>query len=766
MTARLDLLRTSVRGRLLLLIVAVALPAAILVGVLTFQAYRNQRTVVSEQLLATARAVAATVDTRIAERRALLLGISSSRNLVRGDLQAFAEEVRSLELGDGRWIVLADAAGQQLINPGLPGDALLPKNPQVPEHEKAVAEGRMYISNLITGRVGRFVTFVSIPVAVQGVRKYTLTYVTEPDVFAESLRTTRVAPELLIAIIDRTGTIVARVPDGSQMVGKKAAPDMVAAVEHGFQGIMELQSLENLHVLAAVSRAPDSGWTVAVAAKYSTVYAPARRVLWLGLGLASMLLVIAIAIAAWIARALVRGVDTLVAATEAIASGEMPKWRSSGLADTDFVADAMRRMAQEIHERTRENAALYEVVGRVNRAAELPEIFEAAMDALVQGHGADRAAILIRDGKGLLRCQASRGLSPGFCLVIEGASPWSSDVVRPAPLWFNEAATADVAPAIREAAKAAHIASFAYVPLATKDKRIGKVILYYDQPHLFSAEELKPVETLASQIAFAIERQMAADALERLVDERTASLRRAVAQMEEFSYSVSHDLRAPLRAIRGYAEALAEDHASSLPSAPRELLERIHRSSIRMEHMVQDLLSYTRVTRQTVQLERVSLRPVFDEVRRLYSETAPENADVEFDTALPDVIGSEALLIQAVSNLLANAAKFVPPGRRPEIHVGCEVLAGRARLWLRDNGIGIKPELQPRLFQMFERVHTQSIYEGTGIGLSIVRKAVERMNGTVGVVSDGLSGSTFWIELAVADPSSTGLPARRFRSPV
>jgi signal transduction histidine kinase len=611
--------------------------------------------------------------------------------------------------------------------------------------------GRAYVSNLITGRVGRYVVFISLPVRVDGVWKYTLTYVTEPSAFAESLRATRVSPDLLIAIIDREGTIVARSPRGLQMVGRKAAADVVSAVTSGFEGVRESKSLEDYKLLAAFSRAPESGWTIAVGAQHDVIYAPARRLLWTGLGIALMLLGLAIAVSAWIARAVVRGIDTLVAGTQSIARGQAPHPRSSGLADTDFVAEAMQNMAREMRERTREDAALHDVVARVNRAAEMPEIYEAALDALTRGHGADRAAILIRDDKGTLRCKASRGLAPEFSLAIEGQSPWSPDEVRPAPLWFDDVATAAVSPAIRDAVKAAGMASFAYVPLSTKDKRLGKVILYYDRPHTFSAGELKPVETLASQIAFAIERQMAADALERLVDERTASLRKAVAQMEEFSYSVSHDLQAPLRAIRGYAEVLSEDHAGNWPAAPRELLGRIQRSSRRMEHMIQDLLSYTRVTRQNVQLERVSLARVFDEVRRQYPEAAPEQADIEFDTTLPAVIGSEALLIQAVSNLLANAVKFVRPGRRPEIHVGCDVRAGRARLWIRDNGIGIRPELQPRLFQMFERVHTEGTYEGTGIGLSIVRKAVERMNGTVGVVSDGMSGSTFWIELAAAD---------------
>jgi signal transduction histidine kinase len=114
---------------------------------------------------------------------------------------------------------------------------------------------------------------------------------------------------------------------------------------------------------------------------------------------------------------------------------------------------------------------------------------------------------------------------------------------------------------------------------------------------------------------------------------------------------------------------------------------------------------------------------------------------------LPDVLAHEPSLMQVVSNLLSNAVKFVAAGTRPHVTISAETIGDRARLWVQDNGIGIAPEYQPRLFGLFERVHTEQRFEGTGIGLAIVRKAVERMNGNVGVISDGTSGSRFWVEL-------------------
>ena len=144
------------------------------------------------------------------------------------------------------------------------------------------------------------------------------------------------------------------------------------------------------------------------------------------------------------------------------------------------------------------------------------------------------------------------------------------------------------------------------------------------------------------------------------------------------------------------------------------------------------------------------------EVVQQYPDMRPEKADIEVEGPLPDVIAHEPSLTQVVSNLLSNAVKFMPPHQRPRGRVSADQGESRARLWIADNGIGIKPEHQSRLFGMFERLHPSSEYEGTGIGLAIVRKAIERMNGSVGVESDGISGSRFWVDLPIAGSNGNG----------
>jgi PAS domain S-box-containing protein len=239
--------------------------------------------------------------------------------------------------------------------------------------------------------------------------------------------------------------------------------------------------------------------------------------------------------------------------------------------------------------------------------------------------------------------------------------------------------------------------------------------------------------------------------LEKRVQERTLELNQMVAQMEEFSYSVSHDLRSPVRAMQGYAKALEEDYGSILDDTGRHFIQKIIRSATRMDKLIVDVLVYSRLARSQTVLEDVSLEGILHDIIPHYPEMLAPKADITIQYPLPHVLGHEASLTQALSNLLANAVKFVPEGVKPQINIFSEKRGKNVRLWIKDNGIGIAPECQTRLFGMFERATQDPRFDGTGIGLAIVRKALEKMGGTFGLESSGTGGSSFWIEL----PSAT-----------
>jgi PAS domain S-box len=247
-----------------------------------------------------------------------------------------------------------------------------------------------------------------------------------------------------------------------------------------------------------------------------------------------------------------------------------------------------------------------------------------------------------------------------------------------------------------------------------------------------------------------------ADQLEVRVRARTATLREANAELEAFTYSVSHDLRTPLQFVRGFAEAI-RDESAALSSEHRDYLHRIIRAASRMDSIIQDLLAYSRLSRAEMQLVELPLDDVVGDVlAHQHAAIRQAGARVEIGRPLPAVFADKTGLFQALSNLVSNALKFTRPGEPPLVRIRAEMLGEGARLWIEDNGIGIDRRHHERIFQLFERLHSPADYPGTGIGLSLVRKAVTRMGGSCGVESTPGEGSRFWIDFPRA---SALLPA-------
>jgi PAS domain S-box-containing protein len=238
--------------------------------------------------------------------------------------------------------------------------------------------------------------------------------------------------------------------------------------------------------------------------------------------------------------------------------------------------------------------------------------------------------------------------------------------------------------------------------------------------------------------------------LERRVAERTAALQEAVHQMEEFSYTLSHDLRGPLRAMQGYCHILLEEAANELSPENLPYLKRIGQSAERLDRLGQDVLSYTRVGRAEMKMKPLNTEQVIMDVLRTYAPDQHPIPEIVIDRPLLDVMGHEAALVQCVSNLIGNAFKFVSPGAVPRVHLWTERVDNQVRLWVEDNGFGISKDQHEKIFNMFERLPEVRDYPGTGVGLAIVKKAINRMQGEVGVESTPGKGSRFWIQLPAA----------------
>jgi PAS domain S-box-containing protein len=294
--------------------------------------------------------------------------------------------------------------------------------------------------------------------------------------------------------------------------------------------------------------------------------------------------------------------------------------------------------------------------------------------------------------------------------------------------------------------------------------------------------------------------------LERRVEERTAQLQAANEELEAFTYSVAHDLRAPLRGMQGLAEALLEDYSQNFDELGQEYAQQIVNSGQQLQQLIEDLLAYSRLSRADLGLQIVDLdSAVAEALERVKADTESRQAQICVRSPLPAVLAHHTTLVQVIANLVSNAIKFVE-ATPPQVQVWCEDIerggvgewekrrvgkeengrggesgrmgeggnrkegegesgrggewensylpitnsqqpANTIRLWVEDNGIGIATEHQKRIFGVFERLHGIESYPGTGIGLAIVQKGVERMGGQVGVESQVGKGSRFWIEL-------------------
>ncbi|MDX1584960.1 MAG: ATP-binding protein, partial [Thermoanaerobaculia bacterium] len=237
------------------------------------------------------------------------------------------------------------------------------------------------------------------------------------------------------------------------------------------------------------------------------------------------------------------------------------------------------------------------------------------------------------------------------------------------------------------------------------------------------------------------------DELEERVEGRTEELRRLNQELESFSYSISHDLRAPLRAIDGYSRMLEEDYEEKLDDEGKRYLEVI-RSSVRtMGQLISDLLTFSRVSRQEITTTPVDLgalaREVFESIA--IERTHEQQFLLEDDPPLAEA--DPTLMRQVLQNLLANAVKYSEPKPGGTIRFGAERVDGENRYYVSDEGVGFDPSYSEKLFGVFQRLHHQDEFEGTGVGLSIVKKIVEKHGGTVGAESELGSGSTFYFSL-------------------
>jgi len=313
----------------------------------------------------------------------------------------------------------------------------------------------------------------------------------------------------------------------------------------------------------------------------------------------------------------------------------------------------------------------------------------------------------------------------------------------------------------REQALARGFRSSVAFPLFVGGRVDGVLTLYSGQKDYFNQEEVAVLNSLAEDLSFAMEamnrearRRQAEEEIRRLNEElearvkaRTAELEFANREMEAFSYSVSHDLKAPIRAMQGFSRMLVGEHAAKLDAEGRRLLQVVCDNTKLMHHLIDDLLALSRLGRLQIRKSVINLtamvRQIFDQLR-----TQTPERDLRLTVGdLPPALGDQSLLNQVMMNLLGNAVKFTKSRETAVIEVGGRTEGKEDIYYVKDNGVGFDERYADKLFGVFQRLHGGEEFEGTGVGLSIVKRIVQRHGGRVWAKGKVGEGATFYFAL-------------------
>jgi light-regulated signal transduction histidine kinase (bacteriophytochrome) len=284
----------------------------------------------------------------------------------------------------------------------------------------------------------------------------------------------------------------------------------------------------------------------------------------------------------------------------------------------------------------------------------------------------------------------------------------------------------------------------------TKDGRLINVSVTVS-PIKDASGKLIGVSKVARDIT---ERKQAEDEIRRLnrelegrVIERTAQLEAANKELEAFSYSVSHDLRAPLRAVDGFSQAMLEDYGEQLPEKGRHYLQTIREGTQRMGTLIDDLLTFSRLSRMPLQKQEVNTAQlVRDVLGDLSSQQKGRKIDLRIEE-LPACVADLALLKQVWVNLLSNALKYTRKREAAVVEIGCEAKPEGNIYFVRDNGTGFDMRYADKLFGVFQRLHRAEEYEGTGVGLALVQRIIHRHGGRIWAEAGVDRGATFYFTL-------------------
>jgi signal transduction histidine kinase len=618
------------------------------------------------------------------------------------------------------------------------------------------------------------------------------------DWFAGVVAETQLRPGFAFAIWDNQGLVTARYPEPEKSAGKSMPDASIARalLSNGQASTHEVSGVDGImRVYAFVpARARDTQlWSVVGIAQHELL-AEVNRAFARNLAILALIALLAAGVA-WILGDLVirRHTRSLVAAAERLSEGDL-KTRIGGRyggGELGYLARSFDSMASALEAQHSEIVRTAEELKRANRGL---QVFSAVNQALI--HATEELALL----QEVCRIGVDTG-GYRLCSVIYAEHDEAS-LLRPMAwathddryfdnlraTWERPERGGPVGTAIRTGetviapelaagagfeswrgqALARGSASLVVLPLRANGERLGALVIY-GKADGFDQHEIKLLIDLANELVYGIEAVRIRDErnralaeledhqqhLEDLVSRRTAELTVAIKELESFSYSVSHDLRAPLRAIDGYSRMLEEDHGHKLDPEGRRLLKTVSHNAHSMGQLIHDLLAFSRLGRKPVAAAEIDMNTLVHEAWREVETCSEKKSPQAVLKTMPAAWGDQALIRQVWINLLSNAVKFSAGKEAPVIEVGGCSDTSENHYYVRDNGAGFDMQYYDRLFGVFQRLHRAEEYPGSGVGLAIVERVITKHGGRVWAEGKIDQGATFCFSLP--HPQSEGV---------
>ena len=423
------------------------------------------------------------------------------------------------------------------------------------------------------------------------------------------------------------------------------------------------------------------------------------------------------------------------------------------LAEREEAARALSKSEGEANRLAEQNAVLAEVGRIVSSSLDIDQVYDRFAGQARKLIPFDRIVVTVLDPDGL-----SSTASYASGVEIPGWETGSTHVVQgtltEAVLHSRSGLICSDSPparkvkgfAVEDRPLSAGLRSMMEVPLISNDRAIGTLTMRSTAPDAYSEEHLALGDRIGVQIGGAVanaqlyaQHKEAEEALARQARE----LARSNAELEQFAYIASHDLQEPLRMVTAYTQLLAKRYEGKLDADAQEFIGYAADGATRMQELISDLLAYSRVGTEGKEFEPTDCEVVLDRTLSNLQGAIDESGAVVGHDALPTVLADPLQMGQLLQNLVGNAIKYRNE-RAPEVHVGAERDGDEWRISVRDNGIGIAPEHRERVFVVFQRLHSRDEYPGTGIGLGLCKKIVERHEGRIWVESEVGKGSTFF----------------------